>query len=89
MGVWNPTDRWELFRAVQQQRYVDAYTVGESQVKDGYQKKDLRKALRYIKVRTGKPVAVSALTIANTTCWSWNYCPSISTKPSTPISRWC
>jgi hypothetical protein len=60
MGVWS-TDHAELERAVHARRFVDAYSVGNAQVLEGFPIETLEAAVDYVKRRTHRPVAVSDL----------------------------
>lgn len=59
MGVWDPSDKRELYRAMRQGEHVDAYTIGESQGRKDNPLALLSSAIRYVKIRTGKPAAFS------------------------------
>jgi hypothetical protein len=59
MGVFDPQHSDELYRAARQKRYVDAYCCGGAGLPDRYGLDTLRKAVDFLKRRTGKPVAIS------------------------------
>jgi len=61
MGIWNINDRREVSRAIRQQRFVDAYCVGSSGLRDRYQIQELERVVYLVKRRTGRPVACSEL----------------------------
>ena len=58
MGVFDPSKKRELSRAIRESRYVDAYTLGHSRL-GVYSEDTLRSAIDFVKSRTGKPVSIS------------------------------
>jgi hypothetical protein len=59
MGIWNPTNRREVSRAISQGRHVDAYCVGHDGYPDRYTLQHLKEAVFLVKKRTGRPAAIS------------------------------
>jgi exo-beta-1,3-glucanase (GH17 family) len=59
MGVWDPTDRQEVSRAIGQSQHVDGYCVGHDGLGPQYSYEELEDAIRHIRFRTGLPVSTT------------------------------
>jgi exo-beta-1,3-glucanase (GH17 family) len=59
MGIWSLGNKYENDDAIRQKDYVDGYCAGNEGYKVRYDIDILRKAIKFIKAETGKPVTTS------------------------------
>lgn len=59
MGIYDPTDKQTIKLAIREAEYVDGYCIGHNRLGTGYNLETLRKAMQYVRERTGKPVSTT------------------------------
>jgi hypothetical protein len=61
LGIWKPSDREEVSRAIRLWPHVDGYCVGHNGLRERYSMKQLREAIWLVKKRTGQPATTTEL----------------------------